>query len=181
MPAPGAVVVGPAYRDRPKYGIDRLGPVGDELRLMTGLALDPRPAVAGVGAQQLLQQPAADPGHRGPDGQLHPFQVAGRAKRARGQRRQVGYLGRELRLELTEEPPFSPGVPAGPSPASGKTGRASQIASFTSAISPTSCRNCRYRPTSPATFSSSGPGLMCADTVLPATFLVKMCCGPCPG
>lgn len=148
---------------------------------MAGPALDPRAAVARVGAQQLLQQPAADPGHRGPDGQLHPFQVTGRAQGPRRQRRQAGYLGRELRLELPEEPPFSPGVPAGPSPASGETGRAWQIASLTSTISPTICRNCRYRPTSLAAFSSSGPGLMCADTVLPATFLVKMCCGPCPG
>lgn len=148
---------------------------------MAGRAPGPHPAVADVGTQQLLQQPAADPRHRGPDGQLHPLQVTGRAQGARGQRRQAGYLGRELRLELTEEPPFSPGVPAGPSPSSGKSGRASQIASLTSTISPTICRNCRYRPTSPATFSRSGPGLMCADTVLPATFLVRMCCGPCPG
>ena len=145
---------------------------------MAGPALDPRAAVAGVCGQQLFQQPAANSGHPSTDGQLHPFQGAGPAQRPCSQRRQARYLGRELLPERGEEPPFSPAVPAGPSPATGEIGRAWQIASLTSTISPTICRNCRYRPTSPATFSSSGPSLRCADTVLPATFLVKMCCGP---
>jgi hypothetical protein len=55
-PAGSAVVVGTAQRHTPQHGIDVLVAVTDELREMPGLAVDPRPAMSGVGGQQLPQQ-----------------------------------------------------------------------------------------------------------------------------
>ncbi len=120
-----------------------------------------RPAVADVGTQQLLQQPAADTRHRGAEGQLHPLQVTG-APRERAASAGGGELGRELRLELTEEPPFA----GGPGRALGVRARGPgfEIGSLTSTISPTICRTAGTA-NSPGTYYRSGPGLMCADTV----------------
>ena len=67
----GAVIVGAAHGDPAQHGVDVLVAVADELGEMPGAAVDPRPAVPGVGGQQLLQQLGAQLGHRGADRQLH--------------------------------------------------------------------------------------------------------------
>lgn len=106
---------------------------------MAGPAIDALAAVAGIGCQQLLEQAGAELGHRGADRQLQrgqPFPAD--AERARRQLGEAGYLGREGRLKLVEEPPFSaPGPAGGASSASAEIGLASQISSLTSTSSPT--------------------------------------------
>ena len=57
VPAGGAVIPGAVQLHRPDHGVDGLGPVGDELRVVAVPAAGPRSAVAGVDAQQALQQP----------------------------------------------------------------------------------------------------------------------------
>ena len=71
---------------------------------MARAAVDSRPAVAGVGGQQLLQQRATQPRHRGADRQLHRLQALAGARANGGQLGQAVYLGRELRLDLLAEP-----------------------------------------------------------------------------
>ena len=132
-----AVVVGPAHIDGAKDGVDGLGAVGHELRLVPGPALHPGTPVANVGGQQVFQQPRAQPCHGGADRQLHRLQAsAAGAQRPGGQPGEVVYLSgglrRERRGELGAEPPFSAPGPAGGSSAGAVGGRASQIASFTS-------------------------------------------------
>ena len=131
------MVVGTAQRYTPQHGIDVLVAVTDELRGMPGLAVDPRPAMSGVGGQQLPQQHGTKLGHRGADGQLHRAQSrTRRAQRVDRERRQPFYLGRDLRRDLVVEPPFSsPVVAAGGAVAAGFGGRASQMASLTATIS----------------------------------------------
>ena len=130
------MIVGAAHRDRAQHGVDRAGPVGDELGVMARAAVDSRAAVAGVGGQQLLQQRTTQPRHRGADRQLHRLQaLAERAQRGNGQFGQAFYLGGELRFDLLAEPPFSASVPAeGATAVSASGGRASQMASLTSTI-----------------------------------------------
>ena len=133
--ADAAVVVGAAQRDPPEHGVEVLVAVADELREMLLAAVDPRPAVPGVGGQQALQQLGAELGHRGADRQLHRRHARPGAQRVRGQRGQPLYLGRERRGDLVAEPPFSsPVVAAGGADTAGFGGRASQIASLTSTI-----------------------------------------------
>ena len=50
-PHDGAVVVGAAHHDTAQHGVEVLVAVTDELRVMPGPAVDPRPAVPGVGGQ----------------------------------------------------------------------------------------------------------------------------------
>jgi hypothetical protein len=129
-PARAAVVVGAAQRDRPEHALDRLGPVAHELGRMSRAVVDPWPAVAGVGRQQPAQQRSAQPHHRGADRQLHRGQaLTGGAQRARRERGQPVYLGRELRFERLAEPPFSARVSAADETVlAGSGGRASEIA-----------------------------------------------------
>jgi len=110
---------------------------------MTGPPVHPGTAVAGVGGQQVFQQAGAQPGHRGPDSQLHRLQAAAGTQRARRHSGQPLYLGRGLRGERLAEPPLSPAGPAGDRSAGGVTGPASQIASFTSTICSESTANSR--------------------------------------
>jgi hypothetical protein len=63
-----AVVVGAAQRDPAQHGVEALVAVVDELSRMPGAAVDPGPAVTGVGGQQLPQQRGADVGHGGAHG-----------------------------------------------------------------------------------------------------------------
>ena len=130
------MVVGAAQRDTPQHGVDVLVAVTDELRLMPGPAVDPRPAMSGVGGQQLPQQRGTKLGHRGADRQLHRAQSrTRRAQRVDCERRQPLYLRGDLRRDLLVEPPFSsPVVAAGGAVAAGFGGRASQIASLTATI-----------------------------------------------
>lgn len=103
-------------------------------------AVDPRAALPGVERQQTLEQRPTQPQHGGADGQLDRAQAValGLRQRARRQLAESPYLGRELRLELDEEPLFSSSVsPGAASSASADTGRAAQIAALTSTISPT--------------------------------------------
>jgi hypothetical protein len=51
-----AVIVGAAQRDRPEHGVEVLVAVADELGAMALPAVDSRPAVPGLGGQQLPQQ-----------------------------------------------------------------------------------------------------------------------------
>ena len=143
-PARGAVVVGAPQLDGPQHGVDRAGPVGDELAEMARTAVDPRATVSGVGGQQPAQQRSPEPGHRGADRQLDCLHApAGRAQRSHGQLGQPAHLRRELRLELLVEPPFSACVPAaGGETGSALGGRASQMASFTATISSVTAANC---------------------------------------
>ena len=108
-PAHSAVVVGAAQFDRAQHGLDRLAPVADEPGAMPGPAVDPGPAMPGVGGQQPAQQRSAELSHRGTDRQLHRRQaLAGRTQRPGRQLGQPVYLGRELRRDLIVEPPFRP-------------------------------------------------------------------------
>ena len=113
VPAGAAVVPGTAHHHRTERGIDGFLPVGHECSLMTGPAVHPGTAVAGVGGQQVFQQAGTQPGHRGPDSQLHRLQAADGPQRARRHGGQALYLGRGLRLERLAEPPLSPAGPAG--------------------------------------------------------------------
>jgi hypothetical protein len=142
MTAGSAVIPRTLEGDRAEHGVDGLVPVGDEFRLVAGPAVHPRAAVAGVPPEQVFQQPAAQPGHRGPDRQLHRVQAAAGSQRARRQAGQAPYLGGDLRRERLAEPPLSPAGAAGGSPAAGVTGLASQIASLTSTICSLSTANC---------------------------------------
>ena len=98
-----------------------------------------------VEREQVLEERPAEAQHGGSDGQLQgaqAFRSARGPERARGGGGEAGQLGRELRPEVLEEPPFlAPAPPRGPSAASGLTGRASQIASLSSTISPTIALN----------------------------------------
>jgi hypothetical protein len=134
-PARGAVVVGAPQLDRAQHGVDRAGPVADELGHMTCTAVDPWPTMARIGGQRPAQQRAPEPHHRGAHGQLHRRQVLpGGTQQAHGQRRQPVYLRGELGFDLPAEPPFSSPVAAGGAVAAGFGGRASQIASLTTTI-----------------------------------------------
>ena len=131
----GAVIPGAAHGDPAQHGVDVLVAVTDELGEMLLPAVDPRPAVPGVGGQQLLQQLGAQLDHRGADRQLHRRHARAGAQRVGRQRGQPLYLGRERRGDLVAEPPFSsPVVAAGGAVAAGLGGRASQIASLTATI-----------------------------------------------
>ena len=79
-------------------------PVADEDRAMPLPAVDPRPAVPGVGRQQLLQQTSAELGHRGAHGQFHRGQARARAQRVGHDCGQPVYLGGDLRRDLLGEP-----------------------------------------------------------------------------
>lgn len=141
------MVIGTVHLDWTQHGVDGLGPVGDELGLMPSPAVNVLATMTGIQAQQVLQQPGTQLGHRGADRQFHhrqPLSTVG-GKRGRREGGQPGYLGGEGRLERAEEPPFSAPVPVGldASPAAnGDTGLALQIASLTSTSSPTICLNC---------------------------------------
>ena len=104
---------------------------------MPGPAVDPGPAMPGVGGQQPAQQRSAELSHRGTDRHLHRRQaLAGRTQRPGRQLGQPVYLGRELRRDLIVEPPFSSPVAAGGAVATSMLGgRASQIASLTATMS----------------------------------------------
>ncbi|VBA45418.1 hypothetical protein LAUMK13_05462 [Mycobacterium innocens] len=128
------MVVGASQRDPAQHGVEVLVAVADEHRVMSLPAVDPRPAVPGVGGQQLLQQRGAKLGHRGADRQLHRGQARARAQCVGGDRGQPVYLGGDLRRDLLAEPLFSSPVAAGGAEAAGFGGRASQIASLTSTI-----------------------------------------------
>ena len=129
------MVVGAAHHDTAQHGVEVLVAVADEVGVMPGPAVDPRPAVPGVGGQQLLQQRRAQLGHRGADRQLHRGQARTRgAQRGGRERGQPLYLGGELRRDLRVEPPFSSPVAAGGAVAAGFGGRASQISSLTATI-----------------------------------------------
>ena len=122
------------------YRADRLGAEG--LFLVAGAAVRPRAAVAGVGGQQVFQQPGTEPGYRGADRQLHRLQPFASAQRPRCQGGQPLYLGGSVGGERLAEPPLSPAGLAWGSPADGVTGRASQIASFTATTCSESAANC---------------------------------------
>ena len=142
--AGAALIPGPAHRDGPQHGVDGLGPVGDELRLVPGAAVCPRAAVAGVGGQQLLQQTSTQPGHRGADGQFGRIQaLPASPQRGRRSRGQALYRGGGLRRERRAEPPLSPDGSSGGSWPAATTGLASQIASDTSTICSLTARNSR--------------------------------------
>jgi hypothetical protein len=133
------VVISAAHPDRTKHGVDGLFPVGNELRQMAGPAACPAAAIAGIQPQQVFQQPAAEPGHRGADRPFHRFQaaVAGPAQRTHRHGGQPCYLGGRFRRERGgepgAEPPFSPSGAEGAS-AAAVAGLASQIFSLTSTI-----------------------------------------------
>lgn len=74
-PAGAAVVAGAEQPDPVQHGIEVLVAVTDEPRAMPLPAIDALAPVPGVGAQQLLQQRGAQPGHRSADRQLHCDQV----------------------------------------------------------------------------------------------------------
>lgn len=70
------MVAGAEQPDPVQHGIEVLVAVTDEPRAMPLPAIDALAPVPGVGAQQLLQQRGAQPGHRSADRQLHCDQVA---------------------------------------------------------------------------------------------------------
>jgi len=122
---------------RPEHRVNGLGPVGDELGLVTRPAVDAGTALSGVGCEQLLEQRAAQLGHRHADREFHrgqPLAPASAAERAGCLPGEPGYLGGELRLELRVEAPFSAVGGGAASSASGDSPLASQIASLTSTI-----------------------------------------------
>lgn len=133
-----AVVVGPAEGDLAEHGVDHLAPVADELGLLALAAVDPLSPLAEVDAKDLLQEAAADPVHRLSNRQFdqaQPFTC--RVRQAAGRERaEPLYFGRELRLEVREEPLFSSPVAAsGTGSAAASNGRASQMWSLISTIS----------------------------------------------
>lgn len=65
------MVAGAEQPDPVQHGIEVLVAVTDEPRAMPLPAIDALAPVPGVGAQQLLQQRGAQPGHRSADRQLH--------------------------------------------------------------------------------------------------------------
>lgn len=69
------MVAGAEQPDPVQHGIEVLVAVTDEPRAMPLPAIDALAPVPGVGAQQLLQQRGAQPGHRSADRQLHCDQV----------------------------------------------------------------------------------------------------------
>lgn len=134
------MVAGAEQPDPVQHGIEVLVAVTDEPRAMPLPAIDALAPVPGVGAQQLLQQRGAQPGHRSADRQLHCDQVGTEDPSAPTERNQPLYLGGELRRDLVAEPPFlCPVVPAGGAVAAGFGGRASQIASLTATICSLTC------------------------------------------
>lgn len=70
------MVAGAEQPDPVQHGIEVLVAVTDEPRAMPLPAIDALAPVPGVGAQQLLQQRGAQPGHRSADRQLHCDQIA---------------------------------------------------------------------------------------------------------
>jgi hypothetical protein len=139
--AAGAVVPGPAQRDRAEYRADGLVPVGGKLRLVPGRADGPRAPEPRIGGQQRLQQATAKLGQPGADGQFRRLQPPAGGQRRRHRGGQLAYLGGRLRGERVAEPFFCPSGAGAWPPAAGGAGRASQIASLTSTICSLSAAN----------------------------------------
>jgi len=139
VPAPIAVIPGPAQPDRPEHRVHRLVPVAGEPRLVAGAAARPRAGVAGVSGQQVFQHAAAQPDQPGADHLLGSLQPGAARQRRRRRGGQPGYLrggvGRERRSELLAQPPlFCPSLSWASPPGTASGARASQIASFTASI-----------------------------------------------
>ena len=77
-------MIGAAETDRPERATEPLFPVADELGLVAGAAVDPRPAIAGTGGEELPEEGRADVEHAVPGGELQGAEPFGPRRKARG-------------------------------------------------------------------------------------------------